>query len=143
MSNKTLNTETETLLVGEAIARNLRPGIFVSLKGDLGAGKTCLARGILRGLGHTGRVKSPTYPLVEIYHFENLTVYHFDFYRIEDEEEAYDFGYEEYLFSGQICLVEWPEKISNLLPQKFGLIEIAEHEGKRSIHFTPTTTILP
>ena len=75
MLTQTLYSENETVLFGKKIAKNLRPGVFIALKGALGAGKTCLCRGILSGLGHTGHVKSPTYPLVEIYTLESSTIY--------------------------------------------------------------------
>ena len=137
--------QSEEELVGiaqQVVAGHQEPVIL--FKGEMGAGKTTFIKTICKALDIEDEVSSPTFSIVNEYHSAvQGQVFHFDFYRIEDEEEAYDFGYEEYLFSGQICLVEWPEKISNLLPQKFGLIEIAEHEGKRSIHFTPTTTILP
>ena len=138
-----VQSEEELVKIGQqVVATNHEPVIL--FKGKMGAGKTTFIKSICKALNVEDEISSPTFSIVNEYHSnERGKVFHFDFYRIEDEEEAYDFGYEEYLFSGQICLVEWPEKISNLLPQKFGLIEIAEHEGKRTIHFTPTTTILP
>lgn len=121
----------------------LREEPVLLFKGEMGAGKTTFIKSICQALGIEDDVSSPTFSIVNEYLSPNEgKVFHFDFYRIEDEEEAYDFGYEEYLFSGQMCLVEWPEKISNLLPPKFGLIEIIEHDGIRTIHFTPTTTDL-
>jgi len=113
-------------------------------KGSMGAGKTTFIKTICKVLDIEDEVSSPTFSIVNEYHSPvKGAVFHFDFYRLEDEEEAYDLGYEEYLFSGQICLVEWPEKISNLLPQNFGLIEIQEQNGMRKISFTPSTSILP
>ena len=89
----------------------------VHLRGDLGSGKTTLARGLLRGLGYAGRVKSPTYTLVELYIDSRLNLYHFDFYRFHDPSEWHDAGFREYFNERSICLVEWPEKAAGLLPR--------------------------
>lgn len=94
----------------------MRPGLIIFLKGDLGAGKTTLARGILRGLGYEGKVKSPTYNLVELYKISRLYFYHFDFYRFIDPIEWEEAGFREYFNENSICLVEWPEKAEKLLP---------------------------
>ena len=101
---------------GAEIATILRPGLIIFLKGDLGAGKTTLARGILRGLGYGGKVKSPTYNLVEVYEISRLYFYHFDFYRFTDPLEWEEAGFRECFNENSICLVEWPEKAEKLLP---------------------------
>ena len=111
-----LESESVTLTLGAEIATILRPGLIIFLKGDLGAGKTTLARGILRGLGHEGKVKSPTYNLVELYKISRLYFYHFDFYRFTDPIEWEEAGFREYFNENSICLVEWPEKAEKLLP---------------------------
>ncbi|MEZ0601666.1 tRNA (adenosine(37)-N6)-threonylcarbamoyltransferase complex ATPase subunit type 1 TsaE [Paraburkholderia sp. IW21] len=94
-------------------------GLQVQLVGELGAGKTTLVRATLRGLGHTGRVRSPTYTLVEPYVLERpvgeLALYHFDLYRFTDPAEWADAGFREYFDSGAICLVEWPQRAGRLL----------------------------
>jgi len=92
---------------------------FIAFFGDLGAGKTTLIKNICNFLGVIDEVSSPTYSLVNEYLDKNgNSLYHFDFYRINDEDEALDMGCEEYFDSGSLCLVEWPERIPNLLPQK-------------------------
>jgi len=88
----------------------------VFLSGELGAGKTTLARGILRGLGHTGKVKSPSFALVEPYTFSRLYLYHFDFYRFSDPRELGDAGFREHFNPESVCLVEWPENAAGMLP---------------------------
>jgi tRNA threonylcarbamoyladenosine biosynthesis protein TsaE len=109
-----LPAEADTLALGAELARATEPGMVIYLRGDLGSGKTTLARGLLRGLGYTGRVKSPTFTLVEAYKFSRLYLYHFDFYRFEDPRELLDAGFEEYFGDGVLCLIEWPEKASGL-----------------------------
>jgi tRNA threonylcarbamoyladenosine biosynthesis protein TsaE len=105
-----------TLRAGALLGGALAPGMVVTLAGDLGAGKTTFARGVLRGLGWTGPVKSPTYALVEHYPFSNLYLYHFDFYRIEDGTEWGDAGIAECFRDDTVCLVEWPERVAERLP---------------------------
>ncbi len=102
--------------MGAALARCLKPGLVVYLSGELGAGKTTLARGILRGLGYTGKVKSPSFALVELYKVSRLYLYHFDFYRFTDSRELGDAGFRDYFNPDAVCLVEWPEKAAGALP---------------------------
>ena len=104
-----------TALGGE-LAKVLTPGLVIFLNGDLGAGKTTMARALLHALGYQGKVKSPTYTLVEIYVVSNLYLYHFDFYRFNDPQEWDEAGFREYFNEASVCLVEWPEKAGNLLP---------------------------
>jgi len=102
--------------VGAALAAELHGGMIVCLHGDLGAGKTTLARGVLRGLGFDGPVKSPTYTLVEHYPFSNLYLYHFDFYRFNDPSEWEYAGLAELFRPDALCLIEWPERVAPWLP---------------------------
>jgi tRNA threonylcarbamoyladenosine biosynthesis protein TsaE len=90
--------------------------MVIYLSGELGAGKTTLARGILRGLGHTGKVKSPSFALVEPYEVSRLYLYHFDFYRFTDPRELGDSGFREYFGPDSVCLVEWPENAAGMIP---------------------------
>ena len=90
--------------------------MVIWLDGDLGAGKTTLVRALLRGVGHIGPVKSPTYTLVEVYVVSSLYWYHFDFYRFNEPEEFEDAGLGEYFRNDAVCLVEWPEKAVDHVP---------------------------
>ncbi|MBM3356833.1 MAG: tRNA (adenosine(37)-N6)-threonylcarbamoyltransferase complex ATPase subunit type 1 TsaE [Betaproteobacteria bacterium] len=108
--------EVDTLALGAALALRLRPGMVIYLSGELGAGKTTLARGILRGLGYTGRVKSPSFALVEVYKLSRLYLYHFDFYRFTRATELGESGFREYFSPDSVCLVEWPENAAGALP---------------------------
>jgi tRNA threonylcarbamoyladenosine biosynthesis protein TsaE len=112
----TLPDENATLALGAALAPNLAPGLVVTLRGELGAGKTTLVRGLLRALGHAGRVKSPTYALVEVYEVSRLSLYHFDFYRFHDPSEWIDAGFRDVFNGRNICLIEWPERAGGQLP---------------------------
>ncbi|HNO76015.1 tRNA (adenosine(37)-N6)-threonylcarbamoyltransferase complex ATPase subunit type 1 TsaE [Nitrosomonas mobilis] len=114
-SRITLADDDATLLLGAQLAPLLHGGLAVFLHGELGAGKTTLVRGMLRHLGHSGKVRSPTYNLVEIYKISRLYFYHFDFYRFNDPSEWEDAGFREYFNPDSVCLIEWPEKAAGLL----------------------------
>lgn len=111
-----LPDESATLALGAKLGALLRPGMYVALQGDLGSGKTTLARGMLRALGYDGRVKSPTYALVELYKLSRLDFYHFDFYRFADPHELVDSGLREAFNDAAVCIVEWPERAAGFLP---------------------------
>lgn len=106
----------QTEQAGADFAKTLRPGDVVTLDGDLGAGKTAFARGVLRGLGYLGRVTSPTFAIANEYSAPDGTVVHFDLYRILDEEALFELGFEEYLDGTRILLIEWSENAGGLLP---------------------------
>ena len=116
-----LADEQATLKLGKDFARSLEAGVNVYLHGDLGAGKTTLVRGALNGLGFVGKVKSPTYTLVEPYQVQVnktiINVYHFDLYRFMDEEEWDAAGFRDYFNPHSVCLIEWPDKAGSLIPQ--------------------------
>ena len=109
-----------------AVINALEGRSVVVFRGEMGAGKTTLIREIVARLGADDTVTSPTFAIVNQYTTrEGKNIYHFDFYRINRLEEAYDFGYEEYFYSGDLCLVEWPEKIEELLPEEVMTVRIA------------------
>jgi len=105
----------DLVIVAQSIIKHSSNKKIVLLNGEMGVGKTTLVKEIAKLLGVEENVSSPTFSIVNEYH-GNEVIFHFDFYRLEEEEEAYDFGIEEYFDSGNLCLLEWPEKISNLLP---------------------------
>lgn len=92
--------------------------------GNMGVGKTTLIKQIVKILGSADEVKSPTFSIVNEYHSKNEIIYHFDFYRINDIEEAYNFGVEEYLYSNNWCIIEWPDKIQSILPKLVDRIDL-------------------
>ena len=112
-----LPDEEATLALGGKLAAGAVEGRTLYLRGELGAGKTTLARGLLHALGYRGRVKSPTYSLVEPYIISRLHFYHFDFYRVKNQEEWLSLGFREYFGPDSICVIEWPEHAGARLPQ--------------------------
>jgi len=131
-----LPDEAATLRLGGALAAALQPGTRIHLSGDLGAGKTTFARGVLRALGHQGAVKSPTYTLVEPYNFSRLDLHHFDFYRFGATSEWDDAGFREILDSASVCLVEWPERAGTTLPPADLRVELTPCDGGRDVTLT-------
>ena len=111
-----LADESATLELGGRLGRALSTRLIVYLRGDLGAGKTTLVRGALHGLDYAGRVKSPTYTLVEVYRLSSLYLHHFDFYRLKESGEWIDAGFREVFGDDNVCLIEWPEKAGGTLP---------------------------
>lgn len=118
MQTLTIDSQSELRTIADAILQNLNGRTIVAFYGQMGAGKTTLIREIVTLLGSSDVVTSPTFALVNQYSTaDGNAVYHFDFYRINRLEEAFDLGYEEYFYSGDLCLIEWSEKIGELLPE--------------------------
>ncbi|MFI3290191.1 MAG: tRNA (adenosine(37)-N6)-threonylcarbamoyltransferase complex ATPase subunit type 1 TsaE [Rikenellaceae bacterium] len=125
MKEITINTLAELRQVAEAILESLDGRTVVLLHGSMGAGKTTLVREIAAVLGSEDSVSSPTFAIVNEYiDRDNNSIYHFDMYRIERIEEAIDLGFEEYITSGNLCLIEWAERVEELLPEDAMLVRI-------------------
>lgn len=135
MSEVTLFMADEEAMVafGKRIAEVTRGTGLIFLHGDLGAGKTTLSRGIIRGLGHTGAVKSPTFTLVEPYEIGDVRAFHFDLYRLVDPEELEYMGIRDYFDGDALCLIEWPDKGTGFLPKPDLTITITPHNHGRQL----------
>ena len=110
------NSPQETFSAGRQLGEKAFPGQVITLTGDLGVGKTVFTQGLAKGLGIEEPVNSPTFTIVQVYDEGRLPLYHFDVYRIGDVEEMYDIGIDEYLFGDGVCLIEWPSRIEEILP---------------------------
>jgi tRNA threonylcarbamoyladenosine biosynthesis protein TsaE len=126
------NSPEETFSFAEKLARFLKEGMVIAITGELGAGKTLFAQGIARGLGVKDTVTSPTYTIINEY-CGQVPFYHLDLYRLEDEREILELGLEEYLESSGVVLIEWPERVENLLPASCIKIQMEkgyDHQGQ-------------
>ncbi len=123
-------SEWETEQVGERLGKTILPGTVIAFTGDLGAGKTAFTRGLAQGLEIRERVTSPTFTIVQVYESGRLPFYHFDVYRIGDVEEMDEIGYEDYFYGNGLCIVEWAERIRELIPPQARQITIAKNLEK-------------
>ncbi len=119
----------DTFEVGRKISAKSNGGSIYCLKGDLGVGKTVFTKGFAKGLGINQNVTSPTFTIVNIY-YGRLTLYHFDVYKINEIEEMYDIGYEEMFFNDGVCLIEWAERIKDIIPEFAVWIDIRKDFSK-------------
>ena len=128
-----LHDQESTEQFGAALAEKLAAGDVVALTGDLGAGKTTLAKAVARGLGVTETLTSPTFTIVNEYHSGRIPLYHFDAYRLADEDEAFSRGVEEYLYADGVAVIEWADIIAGLLPDdtKYIFMSYGEQEDER------------
>lgn len=104
---------------------------LICFEGEMGAGKTTFIKELVHLLGTDDEISSPTFSIVNEYDTNNGKVYHFDFYRLNDEEEALDFGIEDYFYSNTYCLMEWPSRVENLIPEEHHVITIENRDGIR------------
>lgn len=125
-----VKSEEETRALGRELAEGLKAGDIVALIGDLGTGKTALTRYIAEALGVKEPVTSPTFTIVREHKDGRLPLYHFDVYRVYDPDELYEIGFEEYLFGGGVCIIEWADLIEDLLPAGTLIINIKRGEGE-------------
>lgn len=123
----------ETRALGEKLARGLGPGDVLLLYGEMGAGKSELARGIAKGLGIQGHVPSPTFTILQVYEQGRLPLYHFDWYRLGSAQELYELGMEEYLQGNGVAVVEWPDMAQEAIPERHLAVHLTPEgeEGRR------------
>ena len=129
------HSERETEQIAFELAQRLTPGTVLAYQGGLGMGKTAFTRGLAKGLGYEGRVTSPTFTIVNEY-LGRVPLFHFDMYRLEDAEELFDIGWEDYLDRGGVCAVEWSERVPEALPPDTLWVRLercAEDENWRKI----------
>jgi tRNA threonylcarbamoyladenosine biosynthesis protein TsaE len=120
----------ETFRVGEQIGQNAKPGQVYTLVGDLGVGKTVLTQGVAAGLGILEPISSPTFTIVQIYETGRMPFYHFDVYRIGDIDEMDEIGYEDCIYGEGVCMIEWANLISEILPPHYSEITIQKDLSK-------------
>ncbi|MDO4166036.1 MAG: tRNA (adenosine(37)-N6)-threonylcarbamoyltransferase complex ATPase subunit type 1 TsaE [Eubacteriales bacterium] len=120
------HSERETLELGIELGKSCQSGDVVLLHGDLGVGKTVFTKGFAQGIGIREPVSSPTFTIVQVYESGRLPLYHFDVYRIADVEEMEEIGYEDYFYGDGVCLIEWAELVSEILPENCVDVTIAK-----------------
>ena len=128
-----LKTEQDTEALGRQLAAQIQPGDVLALVGDLGTGKTTLAKSVATSLGVTEMITSPTFTIVSEYGSGRLPFYHFDVYRVHDENELFEIGFEEYLEGTGVCIIEWADLVREILPvrTKWIYLEYGKNEDER------------
>lgn len=136
-----VNSIEETTAIGEALGKMLNAGDIICLTGDLGTGKTHITKGIAKGLNITDYITSPTFTIVNEYDNGRLKLNHFDVYRVSDPDEIYAIGFDDYIFSDAVSIIEWANYIEDILPQDYLHINIKKDLEKgetfRTITLTP------
>lgn len=128
-----LPSAEDTVKLGEALAKSFYPDLVIALEGGLGAGKTTFVQGVLKGLGSKDQAQSPTFGLLHIYQAK-LPIFHFDLYRLKGIEEFRSLGFEEYFDAGGVCLIEWSERITPILPNNhWKLCLEPNQEGRKAL----------
>lgn len=129
-----LNSLSEINIVANKFIENMSNRNVYAFYGEMGAGKTTFIKAICKALGVVETVTSPTFSIVNEYNkSDGQPIYHFDFYRIKNIEEAYDFGYEDYFYSGHLCFIEWPELVECLLPETVVNVQIVIEDNKQRV----------
>ena len=128
----------DTYELGEKIGQMAKPGMVISLTGDLGVGKTVFTQGLAKGLGIEETVNSPTFTIIQVYDEGRIPLYHFDVYRIGDPEEMYEIGYEDYFFGEGVCLIEWSKLIEELIPSDAATVLI-EKDLEKGLDYRKVT----
>ena len=128
----------DTYELGEKIGQMAKPGMVISLTGDLGVGKTVFTQGFAKGLGIEETVNSPTFTIIQVYDEGRIPLYHFDDYRIGDPEEMYEIGYEDYFFGEGVCLIEWSKLIEELIPSDAATVLI-EKDLEKGLDYRKVT----
>jgi tRNA threonylcarbamoyladenosine biosynthesis protein TsaE len=129
------DTENFANLLAKVIIKNM----VISFVGDLGAGKTTIIRNILKNMGISGSIKSPTFTIVEPYYVNDINIYHFDLYRFDDESSWYDLGFDDYFINNYLCFIEWAEKAKRAIPKIDITIQIIPNNEYRKIILLPET----
>ena len=131
------HSPAETEALAARLAQHLSPGDVIAYEGGLGMGKTAFTRGLARGLGYTGHVTSPTFPIVNEYEGSRLPLFHFDMYRLGGADALFDIGWEDYLDRGGVCAVEWSEMVTDALPPETIYVRFErspENDSRRTIY---------
>ena len=128
----------DTYELGEKIGQMAKPGMVISLTGELGVGKTVFTQGFAKGLGIEETVNSPTFTIIQVYDEGRIPLYHFDVYRIGDPEEMYEIGYEDYFFGEGVCLIEWSKLIEELIPSDAATVLI-EKDLEKGLDYRKVT----
>lgn len=141
MKSIKIASTNELKSVAEQLLAYAKGEKFFVFEGEMAAGKTTLIKAFCATLGVEDVVSSPTFSIVNEYEGKNSTIYHFDFYRLKTIQEAYDIGYEDYFYSGDYCLIEWPSKVEELLPERYIKVEIEiTGESERVFSFFSVTS---
>jgi tRNA threonylcarbamoyladenosine biosynthesis protein TsaE len=130
------NSPAETEAIGQRLAENMGPGSVLALKGDLGSGKTVFVKGLVAGLGSSADVTSPTFTILHEYRRGRLPVYHFDFFRLKDQQSVERLGLDDYFFGDGISVIEWADRFPEFIPEQARWVSFEiESETQRAITF--------